>query len=65
MRAALACTMSDANPADTKVFTRLPAHVSIWTGGAQAGALWDWIGARARAVNSLEELRGLLDPHAA
>jgi DNA-binding transcriptional MerR regulator len=58
----LASTMSDANPADVKAFMRLPAHVSIWTGGAQAGALRDRIGARARIVNSLEELRGLLDP---
>ena len=60
----LSGTMTSASSADLKELKRLPAHVSIWTGGAQAGALRDLIGVRARAVDSLEDFRGLLDLHA-
>lgn len=61
----LAGTMSHAKPFEMQELKRLPAHVSLWTCGAQAGALRDVIGSRARAVDSLEELRGLLDRDAA
>lgn len=61
----LAGTVSHPNLAEMKVLKRLPAHLSIWTGGAQAGALRNLIGGRPRAVDSLEEFRGLLDHHAA
>lgn len=61
----LAGTVSNANLAAVRELKRLPAQLSIWTGGAQAGALRDQIGARPRAVPSLEEFRGLLARHAA
>jgi DNA-binding transcriptional MerR regulator len=46
-------------------FTKLPASVDIWVGGARADDLRAAVGPRARNIDSLEELRGLLDRHAA
>jgi DNA-binding transcriptional MerR regulator len=44
---------------------KLPKNVSVWIGGPAAAPLRDSLGARARAVASLDELPRLIDRHVA
>jgi hypothetical protein len=48
---------------DLTTLKRLPAAVSIWVGGAEAGALRRAIDPRARLVPSLANLNALLNRH--
>jgi DNA-binding transcriptional MerR regulator len=62
----LARTAADAGVRhDLKPLKRLPEPVAVWVGGSGSDMLRAAIGARARQVASLEDLRGLLDRHAA
>jgi MerR family transcriptional regulator, light-induced transcriptional regulator len=61
----LAGTASGVDYAELRTLRRLPASMAIWAGGARAAELRQTIGPRARRLASLEELRGLLDRHAA
>jgi len=61
----LAGTASDVDYAEFRKLARLADRIAVWVGGARAADLRQAIGARARLVGSLEELRGLLDRHAA
>ena len=54
-----------ADDSEIKKLKRLPDDVSIWIGGAQAASWKAAIGPRARQLTGLDELRGLLDRHAA
>jgi DNA-binding transcriptional MerR regulator len=61
----LAGTASDVDYTEFRTLARLANRIAVWVGGARAADLRQAIGARARLVGSLEELRGLLDRHAA
>ena len=55
----------DVDYTELRTLKRIPEEVSIWAGGARSAELSAAVGPRARRVASLEELRGLLDRHAA
>ena len=59
----LAATASGSDYAGLTAFKRLPDRMAIWVGGARGADLRRAIGPRARLVDSLEQLRGLLDRH--
>lgn len=61
----LAGTAPGVDYSETAVLRRLPKRITVWIGGAQSTELRHAIGPRARQVASLEELRALLDRHAA
>ncbi|HWI19236.1 MAG TPA: MerR family transcriptional regulator [Vicinamibacterales bacterium] len=61
----LAGTAPDVDYSELRTLKRIPENVSIWTGGARSSDLTTAVGPRARRVASLEELRNLLDRHAA
>lgn len=62
----LAATSPEPIPAvQIRRLKRLPDRVAIWVGGSQSESMRTALGARARHVASLDELRGLLDRHAA
>jgi DNA-binding transcriptional MerR regulator len=61
----LAGTAPDVDYAELRTLKRIPESVGIWAGGARSTDLSAAVGPRARRVASLEELRSLLDRHAA
>jgi len=61
----LAGTAGDADYSELRRLTRLPDRIAVWIGGARSADLRSAIGPRARLVASLEDMRGLLDRHAA
>lgn len=61
----LSGTAPSVDYADLRSFAKLPDDVDIWVGGARSADLRAAVGPRARNVDTLEELRGLLDRHAA
>jgi methanogenic corrinoid protein MtbC1 len=61
----LSSTVRDADYRGLDTLQRLPARTAVWVGGARSADLRAAIGARARMVPSIEDLRGLLDRHAA
>ena len=61
----LAGTAGDADYSEMRALKRLPDRIAVWVGGARSADLRSAIGTRARLVSSLEDLKGLLDRHAA
>lgn len=61
----LAGTAGDADYSELRRLARLPDRIAVWVGGARSADLRSVIGPRARLVTSLEDMRGLLDRHAA
>jgi DNA-binding transcriptional MerR regulator len=61
----LAGTAAEADYRELQTLQRLPARMAVWVGGARSADLRSAIGPRARLVKSLEDMRSLLDRHAA
>ncbi len=60
----IAATQAAIDQKDLRALSRVPPHVEIWAGGAQAAALRSAIGSRARQIDSLEEFQALCENHA-